>query len=129
MNFQQFVHEVLDVILKLEKNEIYVESILKVGRSKCEYFDDKIKEFKIDMWSYDWGLEKDFKKMKTKFNWKTLEKDYPYHYMKSYKNNNGAKCIIFTTKTDLSSEEYEYDLKMIKEMINYLNKWELTNYE
>lgn len=129
MNFQQFVHEVTDVILTLDKDKIYVESILKVGRSVCEYFDNHIKEFKIDMWSYDWDLEKDFKKMKSKFNWRTLEKDYPYHFMKSYKNDNGAKHIIFTTKTDLSSEEYEYDLKMIKEMIDYLNKGELTRYE
>ena len=129
MNFQQFVHEVTDVILKLEKNEIYVESILKVGRSKCEYFDDKIKEFKIDMWSYDWDLKKDFKKMKSKFNWRTLKKDYPSHYMDSYKDDNGAKHIRFETKTDLPSEEYEYDLKMIKEMIDYLNCEELTKYE
>lgn len=121
MNFQQFEHEVTDVILKLEKNEIYVESILKVGRSKCEYFDDKIKEFKIDMWSYGWDLEKDFEKMKTKFNWQTLEKDYPYYYMDSYKDDNGVKRIIFEIKTDLPCEEYEHCLKMIKEMIDYLN--------
>jgi hypothetical protein len=129
MNFQQFVHEVTDVILTLDKDKIYAESILKVGRSVCEYFDNKIKEFKIDMWSYDWDLEKDFNKMKIKFNWKTLEKDYPYHYIHSYKNDNGAKRIVFATKMNLSSEEYEYDLKMIKEMINYLNKGRLTKYE
>ena len=128
MNFQQFVHEITDIILTLDKDKIYVESVLKVGRSVCKYFDDYIKEFKIDIWSYDWDLEKDFEKMKSKFNWITLEKNYPYHYMKSYKNDNGAKCIIFTTKMDLSSEEYKYDLKMIKEMIDYLNKGKLTKY-
>lgn len=129
MNFQQFVHEVTDIILTLDKDKIYVDSTLHVGRSKCEYFDYKNKEFKINMWSYDWNLEKDFNKMKIKFNWRTLEENYPYHYMNSYKNDNGAKCIIFTTKTDLSSEEYEYDLKMIKEMINYLNNEKLTDYK
>jgi hypothetical protein len=36
---------------------------------------------------------------------------------------------MFETKTDLPSEEYEYDLKMIKEMIEYLNCEELTKYE
>ena len=129
MNFQQFVHEVTDVILTLDKDKIYVNSTLHVGRNKCEYFDDKNEEFKMDMWSYDWDLEKDFNKMKSKFNWKILEKDYPYHYMKSYKNDNGSKRIVFATKMDLSSEEYEYDLKMIKEMIDYLNKRRLTRYE
>lgn len=129
MNFNQFVYEIVNVILTLNKDNVYANSTIHVGRSECEYFDEDDKEFIMDMWSYDWDLEKDFEKMKSKFNWKTLEKNYPYHYMKSYKNDNGAKCIIFTTKTDLSSEEYEYDLKMIKEMINYLNKGELTNYE
>lgn len=128
MNFQQFVHEVTDVILTLDKDKIYVNFILHVSRSKCEYFDSKDKKFEMDMWSYNWDLEKDFENMKSKFNWRTLEKDYPYHYMESYKNDNGAKCIIFATKTDLSSEEYEYDLKMIKEMIDYLNKGKLTRY-
>lgn len=129
MNFQQFIHEVTDVILTLDKDKIYVESTLKLGRMTCEYFDDKIKKFKIDMWSYDWNLEKDFEKMKTKFNWQTLEKDYPHHYMDSYKDDNGAKRIIFETETDLPCEEYEYCLKMIKEMINYLNSGELTKHE
>ena len=129
MNFQQFVHEVTDAILTLNKDGIYVNSTLHVGRSKCEYFNNKNEEFKMDMWSYDWDLEKDFNKMKSKFNWKILEKDYPYHYMKSYKNDNGSKRIVFATKMDLSSEEYEYDLKMIKEMIDYLNKRRLTRYE
>ena len=129
MNFNQFVSEVIDVILTLDKDEIYVNSTLHVGRSKCEYFDDKNEEFEMDMWSYDWDLEKDFNKMKSKFNWKILEKDYPYHYMKSYKNDNGAKRIVFAIKMDLSSEEYDHDLKMIKEMINYLNSGELTKHE
>lgn len=121
MNFNQFVHEVTDVILTLDKNNIYVNSTLHVGKSKGKYLDYKNEEFEMNMWNYDWDLEKEFKKMKSKFNWKTLEKDYPYHYIHSYKNNNGSKCIKFATKTDLSSEEYEYDLKMIKEMIDYLN--------
>ena len=129
MTFQQFVHEVTDVILTLDKNEIYVNSTLHVGRSKCEYFDDKNEEFEMDMWSYDWDLEKEFKKMKIKFNWKTLEKEYPYHYIHSYKDDNSSKCIKFATKTDLPSEEYESDLKMIKEMIDYLNCEGLTKYE
>ena len=41
----------------------------------------------------------------------------------------GSKRIIFATKMDLSSEEYEHDLKMIKEMIEYLNSEDLTKYE
>lgn len=125
MNFNQFVHEVTNIILTLDKNKIYVNFTIHIGRSKCEYFDDKNEEFEMDMWSYDWDLEKDFKKMKSKFNWKTLEKDYPYHYIHSYKNNKGSMHIKFATKMDLSSEEYEYDLKMIKEMIDYLNNEEL----
>lgn len=129
MDFQQFVHEVTDVILTLNKDKIYVNSTLHVGRNKCKYFDNKNKEFKMNMWSYDWDLEKDFKKMKSKFNWRTLEKNYPYHYVDSYKDDNGEKRIVFATKTDLSSEEYEYDLTMIKEMIDYLNKRRLTRYE
>ena len=129
MNFQQFVHEATDIILALNKNKIYANFTIHVGRSKCEYFDDKNEEFEMDMWSYDWDLEKDFKKMKSKFNWRTLEKNYPYHYMKSYKNDNGSKRIIFATKMDLSSEEYEHDLNMIKEMIEYLNSEDLTKYE
>lgn len=129
MNFHQFVHEVTDVILTLEKNEIYVNFTIHVGRSKCEYFDDKNEEFEMDIWSYDWDLKKNFEKMKSKFNWKIFEKDYPYHYIHSYKDDNGSKHIKFATKTDLSSEEYEYDLKMIKEMIDYLNKGRLTKYE
>ena len=126
MNFQQFVHEVTDIILALNKNKIYANFTIHVGRSKCEYFDDKNEEFEMDMWSYDWDLEKDFKKMKSKFNWRTFEKNYPYHYMKSYKNDNGSKRIIFATKMDSSSEEYEHNLKMIKEMIEYLNVEDLT---
>lgn len=129
MNFHQFVHEVTDIILTLDKNKIYVNSTLHVGRSTCEYFDDKNEEFEMDMWSYDWDLEKDFNKMKIKFNWKTFEKDYPHHYIHSYKNDNGSKCIKFATKMDLLSEEYDHDLKMIKEMIEYLNTEDLTNYE
>ena len=129
MNFNQFVCEVTNVILTLDKNKIYVNSTLHVGRSKCEYFDDKNEEFEMDMWSYDWDLEKEFEKMKSKFNWKTLEKDYPYHYMKSYKNDNGSKSIYFATKIDLFSDEYNYDLKMIKEMIEYLNTEDLIKYE
>lgn len=125
MNFNQFVHEITSVILTLDKNNIYVNSTLHIGRSKCEYFDNKNEEFEMDMWSYDWDLKKEFEKMKSKFNWKTLEKDYPYHYTSSYKNENGSKHIKFATKMDLSSEEYEYDLKMIKEMIEYLNNEEL----
>ena len=129
MNFQQFVHEVTDVILTLDKNKIYVNFTIHVGRSKCEYFDKDNKEFIMNMWSYDWDLEKDFKKMKSKFNWRTLKKDYPYHYVDSYKGDNGEKRIVFATKMDLSSEEYEYDLTMIKEMIDFLNKRRLTRYE
>lgn len=129
MNFQQFVHEVTDIILALNKNKIYANFTIHVGRSKCEYFDDKNEEFEMDMWSYDWDLKKEFEKMKSKFNWKTLEKDYPYHYISFYKNDNGSMHIKFATKMDLSSEEYEYDLKMIKEMIDYLNCGELTKYE
>lgn len=129
MNFQQFVHEVTNTLFTLTKDKIYVNSTFHVGNSKIMNSKWEHKELKIDMWSYDWDLEKDFEKMKTKFNWRTLEKNYPYHYMKSYKNDNGAKCIIFETKTDLPSEEYECDLKMIKEMIEYLNKGRLTKYE
>lgn len=125
MNFHQFVHEVTSVILTLNKDNIYVNSTLHIGRSKCEYFDDKDEEFEMDMWSYDWDLEKEFEKMKSKFNWKILEKNYTYHYIRSYENNNGSKCIKFATQMDLSSE-YECDLKMIKEMINYLNNEDLT---
>jgi hypothetical protein len=101
MNFQQFVHEVTDVFFTLTKYDIYINTTSRVSNN--ELF--KNLNFKIDMWSYDWDLEKDFNKMKTKFNWRTLEKDYPYHYMDSYKDDNGAKRIIFNTKTDLSSEE------------------------
>ena len=125
MNFQQFVHEVTDILFTLTKYDIYINTIFHVGNN--ELF--KNLNFKMDMWSYDWDLEKDFNKMKSKFNWKILEKDYPYHYIKSYKNDNGSKCIVFATKMDLSSEEYEYDLTMIKEMIDYLNKRRLTKYE
>lgn len=125
MNFQQFIHEVTDVFFTLTKYDIYISTTSRVGNN--ELF--KNINFKMDMWSYDWDLEKDFKKMKTKFSWRTLEKDYPYHYMNSYKDDKGAKRIIFTTKIDLPSEEYEYDLKMIKEMIEYLNKERLTKYE
>ena len=124
MNFQQFVHEVTDVLFTLTKYDIYINTTSHVGNN--ELF--KNLNFKMDMWSYDWDLEKDFKKMKTKFNWRTLEKDYPYHYIHSYKDNNGAKRIVFATKMNLSSEEYEYDLTMIKEMIDYLNKGRLTRY-
>lgn len=112
MNFNQFVCEVTNVILMLNRDKIYIDFTLHIGINK---------EFKMNMWSYDWDLEKDFEKMKSKFNWRTLEKDYPYHYVDSYKGDNGEKRIVFATKMDLPSEEYEYDLKMIKEMIEYLN--------
>ena len=46
MNFQQFVHEVTDIILALNKNKIYANFTIHVGRSKCEYFDDKMKNLK-----------------------------------------------------------------------------------
>ena len=49
MNFQQFVHEVTDVILTLNKDKIYVNSTLHVGRNKCKYFDSKNKEFKMNV--------------------------------------------------------------------------------
>lgn len=45
MNFQQFVHEVTDIILALNKNKIYANFTIHVGRSKCEYFDDKNEDF------------------------------------------------------------------------------------
>lgn len=120
MNFNQFVREVTNVILMLNKDKIYIDSTLHIGVNK---------EFKMEMWSYDWDLEKEFEKMKSKFNWKEkfdFEKYYDYHYIYSYKNDNCSKGIIFVTETDLSSEKYEYDLKMIKEMIEYLNIENLT---
>lgn len=129
MNFQQFVHEVTSVILTLDKYNIYVNSTLCIGRTKCEYFDDKTEEFEMDMRSYYWDLEKEFEKMKSKFNWKILEKNYTYHYIRSYENEKGSKRIKFATQMDLFSDEYDYDLKMIKEMIEYLNTEDLTKYE
>lgn len=115
MNFNQFVCEVTNVILMLNRDKIYIDFTLHIGVNK---------EFKMEMWSYDLDLEKEFEKMKSKFNWKEkfdFEKYYDYHYIYSYENSNGSKGIIFVTETDLLSEKYEYDLKMIKEMIEYLN--------
>ena len=34
MNFNQFVHEVTDIILALNKNKIYANFTIHVGRSK-----------------------------------------------------------------------------------------------
>ncbi len=129
MDFYHFIHEITDVNLTLNKDNVYVDSTIHVGRFKGTEIIDDIKRFKMDIWSYDWNLEKDFKKMKLKFNWRTIDDKYSIHYyIDSYRDDNGARHIKFETYMNLSDEEYDCDLKMIKEMIEYLNNERLTKW-